>query len=358
MEHGSVELVRMRGADLNRRLKALQAKRQISVSFIPSHETSFISYFPKNLHAELAVALGDRYAFLSPEKGGQADIVVLTVHGSDLSDNLWRMRDVLRKDALIATWLWDNHVAKTKNYRTVLAADFVFPSHGYMAGYLFNPLSVVAEHIPLCTAQWTIDEARKILDTNRDVPRKSKAFVNYVDYQFSWRSRLFQEMKERAPEAEVLLMDPKDRTRYFSKTPEQRLQEWLQYKATVILPVDKDLSTRLFDALLAGQVPVVPTSVKDFDHVISPKSQKELGIVRVTELNVDALNSAISRSLSVFDEMGEEGVRKRQEFVLKEHMLIHRISAMLASILEMGRNKTIVEGFGEFGFGLYVGQYE
>ena len=354
MEKGALELVHQRAADLTNRLRLLQGRTQLAVSFVPSHETNFIGYFSNNLNSELASALGPKYAYLPPERGDQADIVILTAHGSDLSTRLWQLREKIRKDAVIAIWLWDNHLRHFQNYRTALAADFVFPSHAYMAGYLFNPLSVIGGHVPACSAQWTCDEVRNILDMNPVQSRKHKALANYVDYPLSWRSGVLRELKERVPEAEVLLMPPDDRSRYFSKTSEQRFHEWLQYKATIILPVEKDLSTRVFDALLAGQVPIVPTLVEDFDLVIPPQMQMELGIVRVKEVNVDALRSSISAALAAFDRMGEMGVRQRQEYVLNNHMLPNRIDSMLGNILDMAQKTSIVAGFGQFGFGLYL----
>jgi len=354
MEHGAFELVRGRAADLTQRLRSLHDRKQLTVSFVPSHETKFIGYFSSNLNAELASDLGHRYGYLPPERGEQADIVILTSHGLDLSTRLWQLREKVRKDAVIAIWLWDNHLSHLNNYRTALAADFVFPSHAYSAGYLFNPLSVVGAHTPACSAQWTGDEVRRMLGSNPAVSRTHKALVNYVDYPASWRSGLLRELKARVPEAEVLLMPPDDRSRYFSKTSEQRFIEWMQYKATVILPVEKDLSTRVFDALLSGQVPIVPTSVEDFDYVISPQMQKELGIVRVKEVTVDALISSISEALEAFDRMGGTGVTQRQEFVLGHHMLRHRVASMLGNILEMAQKTSIVAGIGKFGFGLYL----
>lgn len=353
MDAGPIEFAKERAVSLGQRLMLLQGKKHITASFVPSSETNFISYFSKNLNAELASALDRRYVYLPPEKSDQADIVILTAHGSDLSTRVWNLRKHIKEDAVIAIWLWDNHLTQLNNYRTILAADFVLPSHAYAAGYLFNPFSVIGAHIPACSAQWTRKEIRNILELNPIAARKHKALVNYVDYPFSWRSKLLHELKDGVDEAEVILMPPDDRSRYFGMTSEQRFFEWLQYKATVILPVDKDLSTRLFDALLGGQIPIVPETIADIDHVIPAHLQRDLGLVRVRDVTVPALKKSISEALETFDRMGEAGVNQRQEYVLNHHMLPNRINSILDSILGMAK-MTIVAGIDRFGFGLYL----
>lgn len=354
MGQGTLTLINRRAADLNGRLGSLLSKDQLGVSFLPSHETNFIRYFSNDLHKELASCLGEKVIYLPPEKADKADIVILTAHGRDLSSNVWQLRDKIREETIVAIWLWDNHLAHLNNYRTVLGADCIFPSHAYTAGYLCNPLSVMGGHVPACTAQWTRDEVRNILSESPLKPRMHKALVNYVDYPLSWRSELLRRMKDEAPEVDVFLMSPDDRSRYFGKDSIQRFLEWGQYKATVILPVEKDLSTRVFDALLSGQVPVVPTAIKDFDYVISPEMQKELGIVRLEDISFETVRTSINLALEVFDGMSESGVRRRQEFVLEHHMLPHRIRGILNYILDIARTSSVVAGIGQLGYGLYV----
>ena len=64
----------------------------------------------------------------------------------------------------------------------------------------------------------------------------------------SWRSEVIKSITENVPEAAVITMPAHDRSRYFLKTSAERFREWLGYKSTLILPLDSDLSTRLFDA--------------------------------------------------------------------------------------------------------------
>jgi hypothetical protein len=346
-----------RAEQLMRRLQVFLAAQPVRFTLMPSHETNALDYFSPGRDAELQRFFADGpVRYVPPARVDSADVVILTAHGSDDSVPIWNLRRKLPREAIIVVWFWDNHLAQLTNLKTALAADFLFPSHAYIAHYLFNPVSVVAGSSALCSAQWTADEAREIIASCTGAPRIHKALVNYVDYEFSWRSPLLRELAARCSNAHVLLMPAQDRSRYFRKTRRERLLEWLRYKATVILPVDKDLSTRLFDALLAGQIPVVPSIIRDFDRVIPPQVQRELGIVRVDDLSLPAIQPAIDEALRRFDQMGTEGVERRQQFALRKHMLPNRMAEMMEILALIARQEVIVPDVRNPGFGLYLAE--
>jgi hypothetical protein len=158
--------------------------------------------------------------------------------------------------------------------------------------------------------------------------------VNYVDYPASWRSALLRSLQLEMPEAQVLLMPPEDRSRYFNQPADQRFREWMGFKTTLILPVTEDLSTRVFDALAAGLVPIVPRVVRDFDAVIPLSLQARLGIVRIDALEPTAIRYAASQALMTFDRMGHDGALLRHRFACERHLLRHRITAMVGALLD------------------------
>ncbi len=138
------------------------------------------------------------------------------------------------------------------------------------------------------------------------------------------------------PEADVFLMPPEDRSRYSQKSKVEKFQEWNAYKTTLILPVDQDLSTRVFDAILAGQVPIIPEMVLDLDKAIPPEMQQKLGIVRIpNDFSILALRRAWRQAIHNFDQAGVSGIMFRQHYILHNHMLRHRVYAMLQAILDL-----------------------
>lgn len=321
-----------RAAELARLLSDLRQKSTLRFSFVPSHETSFLRYFPENLTADFSQLATHGFVYQPPSQGiADCDVLIATSHSSDNSEFLWSLRRAAPK-ALVTVWLWDNHIGGMRNLKTALACDLLFASHLYVTEYLVNPLSLLASHVPACAAQWTIQEARSVYQAHEGRARRDKLLVNYVDYDLSWRSELFKRVKNEIAQAEVLLMPVGDRSRYFGKSPAERFSEWLSYKATLIVPVEQDLSTRVFDALLAGQVIVVPTMIKDFDAVISPEAQRGLGIIKLPDFKMKTIRDAAAQAIAIWTFTGEAGARARHDYVLNNHMLVHRIGRILQTL--------------------------
>lgn len=315
---------------LRRQLEYLAAKRSMRFAFLNLSRSGLAWYFPEDLNTDFQELATQGFEFLPADRGlADVDLVIATTHGSDASDRIRELRAEAGSGAMIAGWPFDNHLDTAGNIRNALALDFVFPSHKFASGYLANPASALATSIPACCCQWTRAEAAGLYMSSHDGARSNQLLVNYVDYEFSWRSELLRALKAGCAQADVLLMAPDDRSRYFGKTRDERMREWLRYKTTLILPITHDLSTRVFDALLAGQVPVVPYRVLDFDGVVPPSEQQRLGIVRLANLDLPSIREGATKAVETYDRMGEDGALARHRYALDNHMLVHRVGAML-----------------------------
>ena len=322
----------VRTNQLREQLSARRQKQFLRFTFLPSKDVKSIDYFPRSLTSELKLLSQNCFEYVPWADGRDGcDIAIFTAHGSDNCAELLQIRS-LNENMLIAVWFWDNHIAQFYNLKTALMADLAFVSHNYNGAYLANPMSALARHVPACSAQWTRDEASKLFNSAGNGRRSDKLLVNYVAYDFSWRTPLLTKLKNEFPEAEVLLMPNNDRSRYFKKTAEERFQEWLGYKASLLLPVDYDLSTRIFDALLAGQVVLAAPMIPDLDLVIPPDTQKRLGILRLPDLELATIRKFTEQAITMFDEGGYQASRARHEFILGNHMLFHRIETILEFI--------------------------
>lgn len=313
-------------------LSTWRQKQSLRFTFLSSKDVKSIDYFPRNLTPEFELMCKNGFEYVPWQDGPvECDIAIFTAHGTDNCAELLQIRS-LNENMLIAVWFWDNHIAQFYNLKTALVADLAFVSHNYNGAYLANPMSALARHVPACSAQWTRDEASKLFNDAGNRPRNDKLFVNYVAYDFSWRTPLLTKLKNEFPEAEVLLMPPNDRSRYFNKNSEDRFQEWLGYKASLLLPVDYDLSTRIFDALLAGQVVLAAPMIPDLDLVIPPGVQKRLGILRLPDLELTTIRKFTEQAITMFDDGGYQASRARHEFVIGNHMLFHRVEMILEFI--------------------------
>jgi hypothetical protein len=319
-----------RAKQLRRQLQYLAGRRRLSFAFVDLSRSGLAWYFPEDLGAEFQELAAQGFEYLAGDRGlAEADVVIATTHGSDVSDRIRELRNHAKSGVVIAGWLFDNHLAMADNITNALALDVVFPSHKFVSGYLANPAAALAISMPACCCQWTREEAAGLYVSGREEARSNQLLVNYVNYDFSWRSELLGALKAGCAQADVLLMAPGDRSRYFGKSREERMREWLRYKATLILPVTHDLSTRVFDALLAGLILVVPYRVLDFDDVIPLSEQQRLGIVRLAELDLTSIREGAAKAVEIYDRMGEAGALARHRFALANHMLVHRVGAML-----------------------------
>jgi hypothetical protein len=268
----------------------------------------------------------------------QIDVLLLTAHGGDLGAPIWNLRRTL-PNAFVAVWFFDNHLAYHENLRTAIAADGYFPSHAFCADHLHNPHSVNLGHLPAACVQWTAAEIAEVLAAAGE--RSDKFLAGFVDYPFSVRHEFLQRLRA-VPEAELLLMPPNDRSRYRSKTRAERVAEWCGYKTSVVLPVERDLSIRLFDALASGQIPLVADSVLDLDRVIPPSLQETLPVLRFRMGDVDALLAAHRQALQRFDAEGQAGIWRRHDFVAKGHFLTHRIASALSTLAALAEGRAVV----------------
>ena len=329
-----------RAAAIVRRIKAVCARRRKRVHLLtPVLDLAGNRYLragnePPDLGPAWRFSEGD-----SVSDG--VDIVLVITNGLDSSPLIWSLRDRL-PDAVFLIWLWDNHLVHFQNLKTVLAADGFFASHAYAHEYLINPQSAYLGHLPACCAQWSSAELSTGVMESLSRPRSDKFYAAYVDYGFSRRSPFLRQLAA-LPEGMTLLMHPDDRTRYFGMSKQDQLREWCSYKTSVVAPLDRDLSTRLFDGLACGQIPLVSDAVADLDIVVSPADQASLPIMRYAEGNPDSLRQAHAAALAHFDAETAEGMLRRHRYVLTRHHLSCRLGAMLRALLEVAGGRLKIE---------------
>lgn len=323
----------LRAKELIKIVNTCFSKPVTKFAFLPSRLPHLIDYFPSDFTTDFRRDLPTNFEYVPLNANVfDADLIIITHHGADQSNAIWKLRSSARSDTLILIWLWDNHIMPVENLKNSMAADFVFPSHKYASGHLSTPVSCLASHVPSCCAQWTKAEATQFVERFALTQRRDQLLVNYADYPWSPRSQVLHALKNNVPEADVRLMPPDDRSRYFSKSRSDRYQEWLEHKATIILPVVQDVSTRVFDALLAGQVLVVPETVADFDGLFPRSLQSQLGIVRIPDLELATIRDAAAKAIQIFDEQGLDGAIARYRYALENHMLVNRIGLILQTL--------------------------
>lgn len=284
-------------------------------------------------------------------------VYIITAHGSDISSLLWDLRATANENSIYCLWHFDNHVAYFDNYKAATSCDFNFISHSAgVPGYLTNAISSVVAHIPSCCVQFGINELKSYAFDTSNNERISKGLFNYIIYDHSPRTPIIHQLSQEVGDlGEFKLMPSTDRTRYWSMNRIERIREWGKYKCSVIIPLAQDLSTRVFDALATGQIPIIPESVLDLDNAIPIHIQKGLGIIKIKDLSTNSVVNGIKKAIETFDRSGSGGIIDRVEYVLNNATPGHRVSSILNSIELIGiNNQKILFGRGHNGTGLYI----
>jgi hypothetical protein len=243
------------------------------------------------------------------------------------------------------------------NYRSALACDFNFISHNAgVPGYLYNPVSPLVGHIPACTTQFGLNEIITERKLSLQQERIAKGLFNYVTYEQAPRTTVIAQLSHDLPDvADFKLMPSGERTRYWQMSRSKRFMEWAAYKCSVIVPLNKDLSTRVFDALATGQIPVVPEEVQDLDMLLPRATQLAMGIVRIPDLSSAHVRAGIAQAIQNFDAAGPEGVVARSDYVLQQGHLVHRVQSILDACAHIASGHiTLSFGRGQQGIAAYA----
>jgi hypothetical protein len=259
-----------------------------------------------------------------------------------------RARDLAK---LLVFWTWDNHHKMAENLLFNSLADLIIPAHGYVSNYLKTPYQILCRPFPLSSSQWSRQLVADLLPSDEPLRRSSALFGGYVLWD-SDRNHLLRQIRESGIEQHLQLIPTDTRHAYFSKTPVEKCVEWMSHKVSLSLPLEHDLSLRVFDALLVGQIPLVPTWCEDLDSVIPPLIQEKLPVIRFHEATVESVAAAWRQALFAFDSDGAVGTLRRHNYALNQHHIAVRIRDMLEYITSFRDSASVGIVADDYGVGL------
>jgi hypothetical protein len=272
--------------------------------------------------------------------GRTVDVAIMCNHVMP-SDHaaLFQMRKENLADFFFV-WTFDNHHHPTNNVIINALADVIVPSHKFCANYMRSPCTILGAHVPLGTNQWSRAKARLLFAASMKLARRDGLHGGFVRWHED-RNKLAAECQARLPENAIRLIDPNKRHSYFSLSAEERWHDWASHKVELVLPLMCDLSFRVFDSLLVGQVPLVPTWCKDLDDVIPVAIQEALPIIRFGTATAEAVEIAWREAIRRFDADGEAGMLRRHTYALENHHLVNRLKAICSQIIDIATPKNI-----------------
>lgn len=252
------------------------------------------------------------------------DVCILCCHNEGEEAILFKLRKsgIAR---LYFVWLWDNHHHHIINLRTSNLADVVFVSHYHEKDYL-NQFGVLAgAHIPACSRQWSPDAISQPGSEYMNITRKDALFGGFGNYSFTpERTAFIKKCQTQIPGNAISLVDVDT---YFRTPPALRLRSWLEHKVHLLVPVNADLSTRLFEALMTGQIPLIPDNVTDLNRVIPPELQAALPVLRYQPYSIRSVHDTWREALARFSAEGMDGIQRRHVYARDYHSLTSRLSA-------------------------------
>ncbi len=304
--------------------QALSGKRPLSAVFLSVQKEQFCAAEPKSLSiSDINFAILPDIAEVIPQQN-HYDVCILACHHRSEEVLLFKMRnDNFAK--LYFTWMWDNHHHHIYNMRTAILGDVVFPSHWHAHRYLNHPMMLCGPHIPLCSRQWSAHQIVRNYPNGLPVIRADGIFGGYGRYKWlRGRNEFIEQVMKECPNNALSLVDVDD---YYQLPIAERLAAWINHKVHLVVPVARDLSARVFEALMTGQIPLVPDDIPDLDRVISPELQRSLPILRWKIGSVESVRAAWRDGIARFNSEGAIGVARRHAFARDHHSLTARLAA-------------------------------
>ena len=318
-------------AQINRMLAPLRAKKPLRVGVLTKRIGKI---FSKNMQEELDLFCGpDHLCHLAaseqdPRIAG-ADVVMMLVHVLNDLEAIKALRTA-DPDRPIVGWFWDNHHHLFENQAVAEQLDIVIPGHALYAEYLRNDHALQAQPVPLCVTQWTRQDAAGWFDEFGNQERSPALYGGFVDYAFEpKRMEFLKSAMKEIPDHALTILSEANLAEYFGRSEKERFEEWCRYQISLVLPLRNDLSQRVFDALLAGQIPLVPEEIKDLDLVIPHKLQDSLPIMRFSMRDLPTCLEAYGKAVKSYQKEGLAGCQRRHSYAL-EHSTF---STMIKTVL-------------------------
>jgi Flp pilus assembly protein TadD len=327
-----------RRVEVRERLQAALGKARPRIGIVSSRLPKI---FSADLASDLAHTLAEMRFELDLAETAAAlprspDILIRLVHLQNDVEEISALRERGFKGPVVG-WFWDNHHHLFTNFDVAEKVDITMPGHHFARQYLRNRDAISGPSLPLCITQWSQREARAFWQENEGLPRSDTLHGGFVRYAFANKRNALIEQLIRSGFDGVYFLEEGYLERYFGLPLRDRFREWASYKASITLPLAGDLSQRLFDALLAGQVPIVPRDVLDLDFVVPPDMQQALPIIRFEKYDMVSVEKAYNEALAAFDRGGAAGARGRHQYALTQHSFTTRAVTLLEQLGDLSQ---------------------
>jgi hypothetical protein len=268
-----------------------------------------------------------------------ADIVLLNNYGQ--ASDIHRYLQQRHYQGVFCLWMHDNHTGTPD--KVAAGCDLYFPCHFVNLDSMVNPHSLQGPVLVDYCRNIPLDQTRKFLETHPAAGRQDRVVAQYFMYENIDRNRLLY----RITHDEIFrcfYSAESERHLYSGLETAERCRRWGDYKASIVVPVNRDISIRIVDGLAWGHTMMVSDEIDGFDLIFPPSLQAELGIVRYAPgSSVSELAIKAQQCLTRYNQDGEGGVWRRHEFANAHHRYEHRLSAIVDFCIDLGTGRENIQ---------------
>jgi hypothetical protein len=265
-------------------------------------------------------------------------IVILNSNDVDTA-RLLQLLYVRCPETLFVGTLYDNHHALEACATIGMCCDMVYPAHFDNLALINRYCPYVRGPLPASTIQWSQRQAAEleplIYSTSRTTDL-SGGFSHYPDFRF--RAAIVETVMAQ-PVGSALEMPAEGTPQHHARrSKEENWRVWCGSKANLMVPTLTDLPHRFFDALLTGNVPLVPRYLAPFMDRFDFSSFAELPFVWFDYADLPDMAPLVARACAKFDREGAHGIAQRHLWVRGHHMLEHRLDSILDDVRHVTDN--------------------
>ncbi len=266
---------------------------------------------------------------------------VVIVNGNDFGSlSLLQTLYLNCPDTLFICCLYDNHHALDMCILLSLCSDMVFPAHYDYLALLnrYNPF--VRGPLPASSLQWSKIQARrfepKLYAKSRQIDL-SGGFTRYP--QFPFRQSIVEKVMAQKVGESLELPSENTVQHHSVRSKEENWEVWASSKANLVVSTLTDLPHRFFDALLTGNIPLVPRYLQVFFSHFDFSQFSHMPVVWFDYADLPDMTDKVAQAVAMFDAAGKNGIMQRHRFILDQHMLENRFETILDDVHQLLENK-------------------
>lgn len=249
---------------------------------------------------------------------------MLFLTNNDVGTDLSRYMDFYNRnpDVLAVIWDWDSQHWIQMSAMLAMSCDFYIPASSENVFQLshFNPCTIGPVFVGV--HQWS----RRFVVDNFDTllaPRSDEPFGPHAFYgSYERRNRAVVTVGNTFPSVGFVTND------YKGRSDLDNLREWSAHKTHWIAPVLGGVPIRVYNALMAGGIPIVPSFYRALPEVALlgdvPLYYEVSDLISPREVNAQAV--------AKFDAAGESGLIQRIASALDRHHVDSRCEQILATL--------------------------